>query len=186
MKETKFSLNSLQREFNEPSRNEWIVTIGTCTYIYDPWRQKYYIYKLGTGLLDDLDSIVADENSEYYKTVLKTIDDNVPVPGQPRKPLKQKYKTPSVDKKTITKVQQNLPAGHHICYGCGKVIIVTGPKATNLLLCPRCNGNISEERSKRFLEQKRRRAQTQHNTRKQSAIKRLRKRKTIKSRRQKK
>jgi ribosomal protein L37AE/L43A len=166
-----------------PPRGEWIVTIDKLTYVYDPWEQKYYMYKLGAGLLNDLDTIVADENSEYYRTLLDIISRDLPVPQQPNKPFPKKYNqlvALGIDAKTISQMEKKLPANHYVCHVCGKVLIVTGGVATNLLLCPRCNWDIKGKGYERYVDR-----QTGKQVKQQStSSKRFRKQKRIKSRRQ--
>jgi len=169
-----------------PPRNEWIVTIGILTYIYDPWEQKYYLYKQGTGLLNDLDAVVADENSDYYKMLLDIINRNLSVPQQqPNKPFPKKYNQLvelGIAEGTISKLEKNLPSGQYICHVCGKVLIVTRGVATNLLLCPRCNWNIRGKGYTRYMEQQRR----NHNIGQSTISNRFRKQQLIKSRRSRK
>lgn len=169
-----------------PLRNEWIVTMGILTYIYDPWEQKYYLYKRGTGLLNDLDTVVADENSDYYRTLLDIINRNLSVPQQqPNKPFPKKYNQLvelGIDEKTISKLEKNLPSGQYICHVCGKVLIVTRGVVTNLLLCPRCNWNIRGTGYKSYMEQQKR----NHNIEQSTISNRFRKQQLIKSRRPRK
>jgi hypothetical protein len=168
-----------------PPRNEWIVPINKLTYIYDPWEQKYYLYKQGVGLLNDLDTVVADENSDYYRTLLDIINRDLPVPQQqPNKPFPKKYNklvALGIDEKTLSQIEKNLPANHYICHVCGKVLIVTGGKVTNLLLlCPRCGWDIRGKGYGRYMKQQKNKQDIQQST----SSKRFSKQNQIKSRRQ--
>jgi hypothetical protein len=166
-----------------PPRNEWIVLINKLTYIYDPWEQKYYLYKQGVGLLNDLDTVVADENSDYYRTLLDIIIRDLPVPQQqPNKPFPKKYDqlvALGKDKKTISQIEKNLPTDHYICHVCGKVLIVAGGKVTNLLLCPRCGWDIRGNGYERYVDRQTENQDVQPST----SSKRFPKQKHIKSRR---
>jgi ribosomal protein L37AE/L43A len=167
-----------------PPRHEWIVTLGILTYIYDPWEQIYHLNKPGTGLLNDLDTVVADENSEYYRTLLDIINRELHVPlQQPNKPFPKKYNqlvALGIDRKIISQIEKNIPANHFICHVCGKVLIVTGGKVTNLLLCPRCGWDIRGKGYERYVERQTNKQDVQQST----SSKRFSKQKQIKSRRQ--
>jgi hypothetical protein len=59
-----------------PHPNEWVATFkNDATYLWDDFERKYVRYVLGLGIVDEFGKIIADENSDYYKAVIKRIND---------------------------------------------------------------------------------------------------------------
>lgn len=141
-----------KRSLRIPSKKDWIVIISNPrappqTFIWDSTLHKYLQYKLGVGLTDDLDNVIADEDSSYYKSVISSLD------------LKSKEKFNTLPKKSKIPPKSfdksiKLPKEYYHCNFCGQLIRVQGPEITNMLICPNCDYNIfiSKEDIKRVKE----------------------------------
>ena len=49
--------------------SDWIVTVDNKTYIWDPFREHYYLYEPGYGIYVGGDRWIP-ENSEYYQSII--------------------------------------------------------------------------------------------------------------------
>jgi uncharacterized C2H2 Zn-finger protein len=127
--------------FPHPPRNDWISrTPSKQTYIWDCWDRVFYQYKKGIGLINDLDTVIADEDSEYYKELIKIINGKIQlkkIGPQPKRP-----KNHGLPNAIIPEKMKKLPKEHRLCKGCNRIIKIHGPKPTNLLACPNCNRNL--------------------------------------------
>lgn len=124
-----------------PKRKDWSKQVGDNTYLYDPWFKVYRVYKLGEGLLDDLDRVLANEESKYFQT-LRTLIDNprMKIPSRPT-PLpkitrRQKYYDARAGK-PITLIDESLlPRDCYQCLNCGEIVRIT---ISGQERCPDCN-----------------------------------------------
>jgi len=139
------TVNTCKTEQRIPKRKDWILQLGNQTFMYDPWFKVYRLYKLGEGLLDDLDRVVADEDSKYFKT-LKELIDNPRMKIPPRvTPLPKIRELKSVSDakqgKPITLIEESLlPPEIYQCVNCGNIHrITTQPQ----MRCPDCDKFIN-------------------------------------------
>ena len=123
-----------------PPKKDWKRRFKKQTFIWDCWDGTYYQYELGIGLIDDLDIVVADENSKYYKTLIKIINNNTPLSKIGKQPPKTKFS--SLPSNQLPAKPIKIPKKSSLCKNCHRIIRIYGPKPTNLLICPNCNTKI--------------------------------------------
>ncbi len=130
-----------------PPRKDWIIKTPTkLMFMWDCWDGCYYIYHKGIGLINDLDVVIADENSEYFKTLMKIINKELPLSKIVPQPMKPKsHGIPQVQ---LPKKMKKLPKDCILCTKCNQIIKVHGPWITNLCLCPNCGGKLPYEEPK--------------------------------------
>jgi len=128
-----------------PQRDDWITKLTTGqTYIWDCWDGCYYQYRKGIGLIDDVDMVIADENSDYFKEPMKVINRKTGVSDI--KPQPQKPKPYSVPPNKPIKIAKKYMKEFKQCGYCNSLIRIIGPQSTNLIICPDCNRNLYERK----------------------------------------
>ena len=139
--------------WRSPPRKEWITNIGKFTYWYNPWRNEYYMYKLGIGIISNkfyphgedeerrtTEMIIADENSDYYKIWRDVITGNKKIPKETIRPKLQTLEP--LDKKEAKQTGE-----YHICKSCNRLVrIIWQGDLQNQIICPKCGNSIFKER----------------------------------------
>jgi len=130
-----------------PPRKEWILKTPTKQmFIWDCWDGCYYQYHKGIGLIDDLDTVVVDESSDYFKTLMKIINKELPLSKIVPQPMKTKaHGLPWIP---LPAKMKKLPKDCILCGSCHQIIKVIGPPITNLTLCPNCGRKLPYEEPK--------------------------------------
>jgi len=124
-----------------PPRKDWITISPTKQkFIWDCWDGIYYQYRLGIGLIDDMDTVVIDEGSDYIKTLMKVINKELPLSKIPPQP--SKTKPHGLPWNSLPKKMKKLSKNCVLCGSCHQIIKIHGPKQTNLLACPNCGRKI--------------------------------------------
>jgi DNA-directed RNA polymerase subunit RPC12/RpoP len=126
-----------KNSYRIPPKTDWVIVIKnkylSQTFIWDNTGKRYLQYHLGIGLVDDMDNVIAKEDSNYFKSIIESLDSEF-------KEKLIKPKPSKIPKQPIKHI--DLPKGYYLCNGCGQIIRVIGPKITNMLKCPNCNVNI--------------------------------------------
>jgi len=59
-----------------PKPDKWIITLSdSTTYLWDDFEKKYVQYVLGRGIFDDSCKLIADESSDYYRYLIRRINE---------------------------------------------------------------------------------------------------------------
>lgn len=114
----------------KPLPEEWKVDLSERTiYIWDDFDLRYVMYCLGIGIFDDLCKLIADENSDYCRQVIKRFDE-----VQCNYELLNKYVTPPPKKRGVKSGTKRGPYKERmkvtaiICKGCGRNIQVSSKR----------------------------------------------------------
>ena len=126
--------------YRHPLKKDWIVEISNHgapkqIFIWDSISCRYYQYHLGIGLVDDLDNVIANEDSPLYKSIIESLDKNTRRKILYPKPIKLPHK--SLNKPI------KLPKNYKICNNCGQLLKFADIKLIpDMLICPNCDWNI--------------------------------------------
>lgn len=134
--------SNFKKSWRSPSRKDWIVnTPDSKVYFWNPWRMRFYQYKLGIGVISNSlrdiggtqilrEFIFCDEESTYYKQWLKILEDaELEVGSEPLRPLIKPLPKLEIPDGLI------LPPNYYICKNCSHLIhIIRG----NHFRCDKC------------------------------------------------